>query len=204
VKNVECVTQYLLNFSRISGDHEAMAGDFNCIWKWNSTIILADIHFIFMLPPSDSHSKLWIFRHRDFLRFTEDHPEQGPECGLIPCDSNSFLLNSTVYAKRHGLKRNSLNRNMQLHGFALDRSCDVTAELRARFPHLAPSGQHWVKRVFRYGPFNGRISDGQALVAHRRAAETRQSHVQSRAQAPPDDASDSAYLADDFLFSDDT
>jgi hypothetical protein len=117
--------------------------------------------------------------HRNILRFVDEHTEAGQEKCLIRYDSNSFLTNSTLYAQFSGMKKNSYNRNLRQHGFAIDSGCDVAAELGIRFPMIMTSARSLVKRVCMFGQFNGQSSDEEIGIATDHACQ-----VQSRRVTP--------------------
>jgi hypothetical protein len=121
----------------------------------------------------------WAIRLRDTLRFIETHTEYQLQVGIIPAGQNAFFINSSVSAEFFGLKsRNSLNHNLQQHGFVLDHSSNVTQELRTLCPELAPSSRCWGKRRFAFGEFNGDISATQAARASNAARQVRKGNPQ--------------------------
>jgi hypothetical protein len=99
----------------------------------------------------------WAVRLFRSLRFVTEQPEFCPEVGLIPLSSCSFLVNSAVFATFIGVKRNSLNRDFQQHGFV--------RELCSQPPTSEPALRHWTKRTFKYGPFNAQCTEEETCLA---------------------------------------
>jgi hypothetical protein len=122
-------------------------------------------------------TKPWAMRHRDILRFAKEYPETGPQIGVIPCDSNSFFMNSTLYSEFCGMKQNSMNRDLRQHGFVIDKECNIGLELRNRFPQLISTSRQWVKRIFRFGSFNGQSSDEEVAIATEVGRQVRNHHI---------------------------
>jgi hypothetical protein len=91
------------------------------------------------------------------LRFVTEHPEFCSEVGLMPLSSCSFLVNSEGFACFIGVKRNSLNRDFQQHGFV--------REPCSQPPTSEPLPRHWTKRTFTYGQFNAQCTEEEAHLA---------------------------------------
>jgi hypothetical protein len=83
----------------------------------------------------------WAKRLRNTLRFIEDHSDAITFVGLMPCETNSFLVNSQISAIFFGLKQNSLNINFRQHRFVIDSTADAVSEFAQRYPNLASLGR---------------------------------------------------------------
>jgi hypothetical protein len=104
------------------------------------------------------HKMPWATRLFRAIRFVTEHPEFRFEIGLIPLGTSSVLVNSSVFAQFIGVKRNSLNRDFQQHGFVRNVSSpDPTPE---------PIPRNWTKRTFKYGPFNAECTEEEICRAY--------------------------------------
>jgi hypothetical protein len=128
--------------------------------------------------------KLFALRHRNVLRFVGEHPETGREIGIVPCDSKSFFMNSSLYSQFCGLKKNSMNRDVKQHGFAIDKTCNAGKELENRFPNIVSGSRQWVKRVFMCGSFNGQSSDEEAAIATEHGRQVRNGRLRHGSSQP--------------------
>lgn len=131
-----------------------------------------------------AHLKLpWATRLHRALQFVTEHPESRAEVGLIPFNTSSFLVNSEVFACFLGVKRNSLNRDFQQHGFM--------RELCSQDPTLEPVSRHWTKRTFKYGPFNAQCTDEETCCASLHAKQNRTQAVKVESNwVPPNENGD--------------
>jgi hypothetical protein len=142
-----------------------------------STFVMISVHSIFKRDDwMDSRFQLlraavsgphvptpWAQKIHEALQFVAAHPEFAPAVGLVPSSIDGFLVNSHACAQFFGVKRNSLNRNFQEHGFRVDVGCNLASELAAKCPQLAGTERRWVKRVFALGAFG--TASGAAEVA---------------------------------------
>jgi hypothetical protein len=127
---------------------------------------------------------LWSNRLLLALQFTRDHPNHIPDVRVVSCGENSLLINPEALARCCGLKRNSLNRNLNQHGFKLDTDCDIAMELRKHCPWVCTSPKCWRKRVFSKGSFNPTSTqeEAAAAAAHARAVRRGERFQQHKRQ----------------------
>jgi hypothetical protein len=120
----------------------------------------------FQMTIFGAHHKMpWANRIFHAARFVTEHPEFRFEIGLIPIGTSSFIVNSNLFAQFIGVKRNSLNRDFQQHGFVRDVcSQETTPE---------PFSRNWTKRTFKYGPFNAQCTEEEICLASTYARQKR-------------------------------
>jgi hypothetical protein len=125
-----------------------------------------------------AHLKMpWAIRLLRALKFVTEHPECRSEVGLIPSSTCSFFVNSDVFARFLGVKRNSLNRDLQQHGFV--------RELCSEDPTLGPVSRHWTKRTFKYGSFNAQCTEEETGQASNHAKQHRMRIVPVESNSTP-------------------
>jgi hypothetical protein len=135
---------------------------------------MSEVLTAFRISVYGPHIKVpWAIRLHQTLSFVDNNPQFIPEIGLMSTGSNSFLINSKVCSTFFGMKRNSLNRNLQQHGFILDRKADVMAELLPDHSELEWSARHWSKRIFILGSFNPESTIEEINLATNNARLTR-------------------------------
>jgi hypothetical protein len=110
--------------------------------------------------------KPWANRLHKALCFVSENPGAKGQIGVIPCGTNAFLVNSQIAASFFGFRSgNSFNRDLNQHGFDVDKNCNIIEELRLHFLQAIPMARCWKKRVFKGGNFNPQSTQDEIAIA---------------------------------------
>jgi hypothetical protein len=140
------------------------------------------------------HLKIpWAVRLHQALSFVAAYPQFVSVIGLIPAGPKSFLINSHVCSTFFGMKRNSLNRNLQDHGFLLEPKADIEAELCRYNRELRRFARHWSKRMLVLGPFNPKSAIGETSRATDFPRHTPIHEALQQVQEPKEDVSENLF-----------
>jgi hypothetical protein len=82
------------------------------------------------------------------------------------------------------MKKNSINRNLKQHGFEIDEEWKVGQGFGNRFPMIVSSSRQWVKRVFKFGSFNGQSSDSEVAIATEYGRQVRNGQMKCELSRP--------------------